>query len=83
VLRGDLEQKPQISPLRYAPVEMTILFVMQGSISRVTGKTEVHPTTELSSRAAHSRRRVEKGMTRLLCTGNLGFGCPILRPFLA
>jgi hypothetical protein len=34
-----------------------------------------------SSRAAHSRRRVGKGMTRLLCTGNQGSGCPILRPF--
>jgi hypothetical protein len=36
-----------------------------------------------SSRAAHSRRRVGKGMTRLLCTGNQGSGCPILRPLLA
>jgi hypothetical protein len=41
------EKKPQISPLRYAPVEMTILF--EGKIPRFQEKYEILAATELSS----------------------------------
>jgi hypothetical protein len=46
------EKKPQISPLRCAPVEMTILF--EGKIPRFQEKQGSLAATELSSRSERS-----------------------------
>jgi hypothetical protein len=46
------QKKPQISPLRYAPVEMTILF--EDRIPRFKEKYEISVATELSSRPERS-----------------------------
>jgi hypothetical protein len=46
------ERKPQISPLRCAPVEMTILLQLRFCTS--PGKAESYPQTELSSRPERS-----------------------------
>jgi hypothetical protein len=46
------KKKPQTSPLRYAPVEMTILF--EGRIPRFQEKYEILAATELSSRPERS-----------------------------
>jgi hypothetical protein len=46
------EKKPQISPLRYAPVEMTILF--GDRIPRFQEKHEVLAATKLFSRPERS-----------------------------
>jgi hypothetical protein len=48
----DPKKKPQISPLRCAPVEMTILF--EDRISRFQEKYEILAATELSSRPERS-----------------------------
>jgi hypothetical protein len=46
------ERKPQISPLRCAPVEMTILF--ENAIRIFQEKYEIRAATELSSRPERS-----------------------------
>jgi hypothetical protein len=45
-------KRPQVSPLRYAPVEMTILLQLRFRIS--PGNSESHPQTALSSRPEES-----------------------------
>jgi len=45
-------KRPQVSPLRYAPVEMTILLQLRFRIS--PGNSESHPQTALSSRLEES-----------------------------
>jgi hypothetical protein len=54
LLRGceNKKKRPQISPLRYAPVEMTILF--KGRIPRFQEKYDILAATELSSRPERS-----------------------------
>ena len=47
------ERKPQVSPLRYAPVEMTILF--EDRSRRFQEKYEISAATELSSRPERTR----------------------------
>jgi hypothetical protein len=50
--RYGVKRKPQISPLRCAPVEMTILF--EDRILRLHEKHEILAATELSSRPERS-----------------------------
>jgi hypothetical protein len=49
----DPKKKPQISPLRCAPVEMTILF--EDRIPRFQEKHKILAATELSSRPERTR----------------------------
>jgi len=51
-IRGN---EPQISPLRYAPVEMTILLLDRVCVSKQAGNVTVHYITEMSSRPERTR----------------------------
>jgi hypothetical protein len=74
------------------PVEMTNLFVRRIRSFERIGVSFGFPVcfkarTSRSKRICHLEQPTRGGESEsndlLLCTGNQGFGCPILRPFLA
>ena len=59
------EKKPQISPLRYAPVEMTNL--LHGNCQLSSGYTPVHGSTNLSSRPERTRISCHAALDMATC----------------
>jgi hypothetical protein len=59
------QEKPQISPLRYAPVEMTNL--LQESYCSFSWKYEPRPTAELSSRPERTPISCHAGLDKAAC----------------
>jgi hypothetical protein len=63
--KGNSKKKPQISPLRYAPVEMTILF--EDGNPRFQEKDEIFAATKLSSRPERTRISCHAALDTAAC----------------
>jgi hypothetical protein len=61
----NLKKKPQISPLRCAPVEMTILLQLRFRIS--PGNVEFYPQAALSSRPERTRISCHAAIDKAAC----------------
>jgi hypothetical protein len=62
---SETEKNPQISPLRYAPVEMTILVQLRFRI--FPGSAEFNPQAELSSRPERTRISCHAALDKTAC----------------
>jgi hypothetical protein len=62
----NLKKKPQISPLRCAPVEMTML--LEDRTPRFQEKYEISAATELSSRPERTRISCHAALDKAACT---------------